>query len=89
MRKNQSSAESGIKVSPKLIFSDPKVEPPVCEFVVQFDAWATKRRPQARRLVAKVLAKTRGGALKILKSMWRRGGGHKVISETPLEAKAA
>lgn len=82
------SSHGQLPLSPHLTFVDTKVEPAETEFVVEFDAWATRKHPRARKMLVKVLARTKRGALRIMKDLWPRADGHRVLSQTPLGSKA-
>lgn len=74
---------------PNRVFADARVEPALYNFIVVFDAWASKRHHSARRLCVSVHAQTCRGAVRILKAAWPRASRHQVISQTPLEKMPA
>jgi hypothetical protein len=56
------------------------IEPPEIEFVVRFVKFGTETRP-AQQCEAKVLAKTKPGALRICKSQVKRADRFVVVSQ--------
>lgn len=58
------------------------IEAPEREFVVEFVAFGTVNRAAVLRKV-KVLAKTRKGAIRIVRARYVRSGDHKVVADNP------
>lgn len=57
------------------------IEPPEREFVIEFVAFGNLTRAAVSRRI-KILAKTRKGATRIVRTRYVRSGDYKVISET-------